>query len=182
MYSYSEILKTTLRNILLYGVPILYFLVAVAFYLKTYDSAQIKITLLHIGGLFLIMTWLVLKIEDLDFSILKKHFIFILPLLLFLLSAVLSFSFSPFKYASFNELIKRFIYFGLACIIINEFNTDEKLLRIKNWLIAASYIVCIYGIIQLIDYHFFPPPPDAGLDPFPWRQALMKKKGETSKE
>jgi O-antigen ligase len=175
MYSYSEILKTTLRNILLYGVPILYFLVAVSFYLKTYDSAQIKITLLHVGGLFLIMSWLVLKIEDLDIGLLKKYFIFLLPLFLFFLSAVLSFSFSPFKYASFNELIKRFIYFGLACIIINEFNTDEKLLRIKNWLIAASYVVCIYGMIQFIDYYFFPPPPDSGLDPFAWRQAFGHK-------
>ncbi|MDR2192318.1 MAG: O-antigen ligase family protein [Endomicrobium sp.] len=175
MYSYSEILKTILKKIIFYGIPILYFLIAVAFYLKTYDSAQIKITILHIGGLFLVMTWLVLKVEEWDFGVLKKNFIFIFPLLLFLLSAAVSFSFSPFKYASFNEFIKRFIYCGLACIIISEFGSDAKLLKIKNWLIAASYIVCVYGIIQLIDYHFFPPPPDAGLDPFAWRQAFSNK-------
>jgi putative inorganic carbon (HCO3(-)) transporter len=121
------------------------------------------------------MTWLVLKVEEFDFGILKKYFIFVFPFLLFLLSAAVSFSFSPFKYASFNELIKRFIYCGLACIVVSEFNSDEKLLRIKNWLVAASYVVCIYGIIQFIDYHFFPPPPDAGLDPFAWRQAFAER-------
>ena len=141
MYSYSEILKATLKKIIFFGIPLLYFLMAVAFYLKTYDSAQIKITILHVGGLFLIRTWLVLKVEEWDFSFLKKNFIFILPLLLFLLSAMVSFSLTYFKYAAFNELIKRFIYCGLALIVISEFDSDEKLLRVKNWLFQIMGVI-----------------------------------------
>ncbi|MDR1941099.1 MAG: O-antigen ligase family protein [Endomicrobium sp.] len=175
MSSYSEILKIILRKTILYGLPVLYFLIAVSFYLRTYDSAQIKITLLHIGGLFLIMTWLILKIEEGNLSAIKKNFVFVIPIILFLLSGFFSFAFSPFKYASFNEFIKRFIYCGFAFIIISEFDDDNKILRIKNWLIAASYVVCLYGLLQIIDFAFFPPPPDAGLDPFAWRQAFANR-------
>lgn len=175
MQSYSSTFQNILTKIVLYGVPILYFFIAVSFYLKTYDSAQIKITVLHIGGLFLITAWLVSKIESGNFDFFKKNFLFLLPILLFLVSAVLSFSFSSFKYASLNELIKRFIYCGLAVIIINEFNDEKKLLKIVNWLIAAGYVVCVYGIIQFFDYHFFPSPPDVGLDPFAWRQAFANR-------
>ncbi|MCL2799984.1 MAG: O-antigen ligase family protein [Endomicrobia bacterium] len=172
MKSYSQILQISLRKIILFGLPLLYFLIAVSFYLKTYDSAQIKITVLHIGGLFLIMSWLVLKIEEGDFNFFKNKLVYILPILLFFLSGILSLSISPFKLISFTEFIKRFIYCGLALIIINEFDSEKKLLRIKNWLIISAYVVCIYGAIQIIDYYFFPPPPNPGLDPFAWRQAF----------
>ncbi|MCL2334843.1 MAG: O-antigen ligase family protein, partial [Endomicrobia bacterium] len=170
--SYSSFLQKTLTKILLYGLPVLYFLVAVAFYLKTYDSAQIKITIVHLGGLFFVMLWLLSKIEEGNLDFFKKNFIFILPLLLYLFSGIVSFSMSPFKYVSLNEVAKRFIYCGLALIIIDKFNDEKKIMSLFNWLVAAAYIVCIYGIVQIIDYRFFPPPPDAGLDPFLWRQAF----------
>lgn len=173
MQSTSLTFQKILKKIILYGVPVLYFLIAVSFYLVTYDSAQIKITLLHVGGLFLIMSWLVLKIEEGDFSLFsKENIVFILPILLFFLSGLISFSISPFKLASLNEFIKRFIYCFMALIIISEFNDESKLLSIKNWLVFAAYVVCIYGCIQIIDYFFFPPLPAPGLDPFLWRQAF----------
>jgi hypothetical protein len=57
-------IQKSLRKIVLFGFPVFYFLIAVSFYLGTYDSAQIKITIFHIGGLLLIMAWLLLKIEE----------------------------------------------------------------------------------------------------------------------
>lgn len=175
MQSYSSVFQKVLKKILLYGLPILYFLIAVSFYLKTYDSAQIKITIFHIGGLFLIMTWLISKIESGNFNFFKNTFIFLIPVILYFISGIISFSISPFKYASLNELIKRFIYCGLVLIIIDEFNDEKKILKIINWLVAAGYIVCIYGLIQFFDYQFFPPPPATGLDPFLWRQAFANR-------
>lgn len=172
MHTYSSFVQKTLSKVVLYGIPILYFLIAISFYLKTYDSAQIKITLLHAGGLFLIAAWLVEKIEEGNFDFFKNNFIFILPVLAFLVSGFISFAISSFPYASLNEFIKRFIYCFFAIIIISEFNDEKKISRILNWLIAAAYIACIYGIIQLLDFYLFPPPPDSGLDPFMWRQAF----------
>ncbi|MCL2506550.1 MAG: O-antigen ligase family protein [Endomicrobia bacterium] len=166
-------MQKSLRTVILFGLPVLYFLIAVSFYLKTYDSAQIKITLLHVGGLFLVMSWLVLKVEEGGFDFFKNKFLFILPVLLFLASGILSLSISPFTLCSLTEFVKRFIYCAFAIIIVNEFDTEKKLLRIKNWLIIAGYVVCVYGLIQILDHKFFPAPHHtAGLDPFLWRQAF----------
>ncbi|MDR0485419.1 MAG: O-antigen ligase family protein [Elusimicrobiota bacterium] len=171
--SYSQFLQNNLTKILLYGFPIFYFMMAVSFYLVTYDSAQIKITILHVFGLFLIMNYLVLKIEQgADFAFLRKNFIFVLPILLFLLSGMFSFGISPFKDASLNEIVKRFIYCAIVFILISEFHSQKSISRIINWLIVAAYISTLYGLLQIVDYHFFPPNPNPGLDPFIWRQAF----------
>jgi hypothetical protein len=148
-------LQKSLKKIIFYGIPVFYLLMAVCFYLKTYDSAQIKISILHIGGLFLIMSWLLLKIEEGNFSFFKNKFLYIFPVVLFLISGTFSFLISPFKLISFNEFIKRFIYCGFVFMLVSEFDDEKKILRIKNWLIAASYIICLYGLLQIIDYYFF---------------------------
>jgi putative inorganic carbon (HCO3(-)) transporter len=95
-----------------------------------------------------------------------------LPIILFLLSGIFSYLTSPFAYASFNEVIKRFIYCAFALIFINDFHTEKDLMRLTNWLIAATFVACGYGILQVIDLYFLPPPPAPGLDPFIWRQAF----------
>jgi hypothetical protein len=173
MYSYSHILQENLKKILRFGVPIFYFLMAVSFYLVTYDSAQIKITMLHVMGLFLIMSWLVLKIEQgADFSFLRKNFIFIFPVILVLISGFFSYAISPFKAASFNEVVKRFLYCGFVFILVSEFHDEKNISRLVNWLIAAAYIAALYGLLQIIDFRFFPAQPETGLDPFIWRQAF----------
>jgi hypothetical protein len=57
--------------------------------------------------------------------------------------------------------------------LVSEFNDEKKLLRINDWLILASYVVCLYGLIQAVDYYLFPLPAfPKGLDPFIWRQAF----------
>ncbi len=168
----SNFIRNFSLKSILYGLPLFYFLVAVSFYLGTYDSAQIKITIVQIGGAFLIFSWLVNKIETDMFSSLKKNYLIILPIVLFLLSGIVSYFFSPYKLASANELIKRFIYCFTAVIITDCFQDKKNLSRLINFLISATYIVCIYAVIQFVDTRYFPAPPDAGLDPFIWRWAF----------
>ncbi|MDR1952537.1 MAG: O-antigen ligase family protein [Elusimicrobiota bacterium] len=168
--------KDILHKVVLFGIPIFYFLMAVSFYLITYDSAQIKITILHVFGLFLITSWLVLKFEQDDgFDFLRKNFIFIFPVVLFLVSGILSFLLSPFPYASFNEAVKRFIYCALAIIFVNDFHSQKDILRAVNWLLYATIVASGYGLLQVIDFYFFPRPPAPGLDPFIWRQAFYNR-------
>jgi putative inorganic carbon (HCO3(-)) transporter len=171
----SDIIKKTFSKILQYGVPLFYFLVAVSFYLGTYDSAQIKITIVQIGGIFLICSWLILKFEDDLFPTLRQNPVVAAPVLLFLISGLISYLFSYFHYASLNEFSRRLIYCLLALIIADFFNEKKSINRLINFLISATYIVCIYSVIQFIDINFFPPPPDKGLDPFAWRQAFGPK-------
>jgi hypothetical protein len=70
--SNNNILETT-GKILMFGIPILYFLISVAFYLKTYDSAQIKITLMQLGGTILFATWLIRLFEENSTHFFRKN-------------------------------------------------------------------------------------------------------------
>ena len=169
---FSNIIKKVSSKFVLYGLPLFYFLVAVSFYLGTYDSAQIKITIVQIGGMALICSWLVYKFEGDFFYNFKKNIIVLLPIILFLLSGLISLLHSPFQLASLNEFIRRFIYCFLAIIIIDCFEDKKSLNRIVNFLIFATYIICIYAVIQFIDTRYFPAPPAKGLDPFIWRWAF----------
>ena len=168
----SKIIKLASSKFILYGLPIFYFLVAVSFYLGTYDSAQIKITIVQIGGVALICSWLIYKFENNFVYNFKRNIIVILPILLFLLSGFFSYLHSPYQLASLNEFLRRIIYCFLAIIIIDCFEDKKNLQRIVNFLVFATYIVCIYAVIQFIDTRYFPAPPAKGLDPFIWRWAF----------
>ena len=115
----NNIIKFVFSKIILFGLPVFYLLMAVSFYLGTYDSAQIKITITQIAGTFLIFSWLILKSETDLFSYLRKNYIVVLPILLFLISGIISYIFSPFKIISLNEVIRRIIYCCLAMMVID---------------------------------------------------------------
>lgn len=168
----NNVIKSVFSKIILFGLPVFYLLMAISFYLGTYDSAQIKITITQIGGAFLIFSWLILKTETDLFSYLRKNYIVVLPILLFLISGIVSYICSPFKIISLNEVIRRIIYCCFAMMVIDCFKDKESIKRLINFLIFATYVVCIYAVIQFIDTKYFPPPPDKGLDPFVWRWAF----------
>lgn len=162
-------------NLIKYSIAILYFLIAVMFYLRTYDSCQIKITLTQIGGSVLILLWVLKFLEnpkdECKFYI--SNWQLILPFVLFLLSGLQSHVImSPLKKASGMELIRRVIYMLTAILVIREINSFEKFNRIIRWLLLALFVSTFYGIIQYLDVKFFPPNPASGLDPFIWRQAF----------
>lgn len=162
-------------NLLKYSIPIFYFLVSIMFYLRTYDSCQIKITITQIGGTAIILLWFIKSLENLKET---KEFYFnnwqiVLPFVLFLLSGLQSHIFmSPLKKASGMELIRRVVYMFSAIIIMKEIDSIEKLKRIVKWLLMALFISTFYGVIQYLDIKYFPPNPAVGIDPFIWRQAF----------
>ena len=49
-----------------YGLPFLYLLTSIAFYLHTYDSAQVKITVVQMLGTVVIGFWYVTLMSDRD--------------------------------------------------------------------------------------------------------------------
>jgi O-antigen ligase/Tfp pilus assembly protein PilF len=172
---YNNYLFHFFDNIIKYSIAILYLLIAVMFYLRTYDSCQIKITITQIGGTFLILFWLLKYLENPKET--TKFYLtnwqIVLPFLLFLLSGLQSHIFmSPFKKISAMELIRRIIYMLTAILVIHEVNSTEKFNRIFCWLFTALFISTFYGIIQYLDVKFFLPNPEPGIDPFIWRQAF----------
>ncbi|MBU2614470.1 MAG: O-antigen ligase family protein, partial [Elusimicrobia bacterium] len=163
----------TFEKIIKHFLPILYFSVSLAFYLRTYDSCQIKITLIQIGGALILMLWLIKLIEEYDTNYFKKNLVVIIPILLVLLSNTISHLRSPLQYASGMELIRKVIYFGIALIIMKEFNSEEKIKRLLGWLFFACFVATFYGIIQFLDTRYFPQGmSERGLDPFIWRGAF----------
>lgn len=159
-------------SLLAYGLPLLYFLVTVSFYLRTYDSAQIKITLLQIGGTALAVIWVAKLLFDGRWPLSRENIITILPFLAFALSGIVSYIRTPFPGMCLDEFTRRLFYVLMAMIVITEFNTPERLPRLSRWLIAATIVVAVYGLIQYLDGRLFPPKPEPGLDPFIWRQAF----------
>jgi len=144
-----------------FGLPILAFLIALSFYLKTYDSCQIKITLLHIGAIIIIAAWIVKVIERGRLLESREQRLYAIPALFFLLSGIVSFSISPFKFTSFEELTRRVLYIGIFLVALVEFNSSEKVKRMFRWILAATFIAVFYGLIQFME-----------LDPFIWKGAF----------
>ncbi|MFH2069883.1 MAG: O-antigen ligase family protein [Elusimicrobiota bacterium] len=162
-----------LDKIIKHFLPVLYFLIAISFYLRTYDSCQIKITLIHIGGTILLTLWLIKLLEEWNTEFFKENLVIIVPVLLILLSNVVSHLRSPLKYASEMELIRKVMYFGIALLVMKEINSEEKIKLIMKWLLFATFVSTFYGIVQILDTRFFPGGMgERGLDPFIWRGAF----------
>ncbi len=171
----SNYLYLLFDNIIKHFIPILYFLIAIMFYLRTYDSCQIKITLTQVGGTVLILLWSLKFLESPKetFKFYKNNLVIIVPVILFLLSGIFShLVMSPLKKASGMELIRRVVYMTTVLVIIREINSLEKFNRMFRWLMLALFVATFYGIIQYLDWKYFLPNPEPGLDPFIWRQAF----------
>ncbi|MBI5574053.1 MAG: tetratricopeptide repeat protein [Elusimicrobia bacterium] len=163
-----------LDNLVVYGLGFLAFAIAVGFYLKTYDSCQIKITIFQIGGSIIIGLWLIKTSIERKILITKEQRKILYPVLVFALWGIISYLLTDFRGAAFEELTKRIIYVGIFVIISLDFN-EKKRNIIISFLITATLVSTIYGLIQFFDTRFWPPNPAHGLDPFIWRQAFGKR-------
>ncbi|MFC2061958.1 tetratricopeptide repeat protein [Elusimicrobiota bacterium] len=141
-----------------YVVPILLSTIAIHFFLKTYDSAQIKITLLEIGGPLVLILWLIKRVYIGSFKLDKSRQYVLFPAIFFLLTGVVSFMLSPFKLETFEPgLLRRVSYLGIFIVAIYEFNREEDFSRILNWMLVTCFFVVTYGVIQYLglDWHIW---------------------------
>jgi tetratricopeptide (TPR) repeat protein len=160
-------------RLLSYGLPYLYLMTSIAFYLHTYDSAQVKITMVQMGGMVLIGFWYVSLQCDFEKQW-DKYAPVALPLIASLISGLVSYSHAAYRGPSLDECLRRVFYIHFALIALREFNTTQRIRRFLLYILIAVAIASIYGLIQYIDAQFFPAP-QSGVDPFIWRQAFTKK-------
>jgi len=161
-------------RLLAYGLPLLFFLVTVSFYLKTYDSAQVKITFTQIGTLFLMGVWGLKMVADGRLPFTRKDLLYVAPFLAYLASGLIAWYHSPFKAWAFEETARRVFYMMISLIMIAEMGSRERMTRLWRWLMAAALVTVGYGLIQYLDSRFFDIG-QAGIDPFIWRQAFAKR-------
>ncbi|MDE2293653.1 MAG: O-antigen ligase family protein, partial [Elusimicrobia bacterium] len=160
---------------IIWWLPILYLFIADAFYLRTYDSAQVKITLVQMGGICLFSLWLCRLLEEGRGLFSKSDLAALAPFMAYFAWGVVSYIHAPYKFSSLDGFLRRIFYMTVPLIVIREF--DQKGVdRLTRILILASWITIGYGMLQWFDVTFFPiPGPGNGPDPFIWRGAFMPR-------
>lgn len=159
------------RKTIFWWLPLLYLLICDAFYLRTYDSAQVKITLVQTGGVCLLSLWICRLLEEGFVAVTKDDLVILAPFLAYLAYGVFSFIHAPYHWSSTDSFLRRIFYMTVPLIVIQEFNEKamQRLLRILIW---AAWISIGYGVLQWFDISYFPSGPGNGPDPFIWRGAF----------
>ncbi|MDD5258597.1 MAG: tetratricopeptide repeat protein [bacterium] len=135
--------------------------IVLAFYLTSYDSCQIKITIFQIGGAIILATWLFRALQDGRFT--KQRLFWDLPVLLYLLWGIIVFIKTPFKssMSAIDEFIRLVYYTGIYLAVSDYFSQDRKMKVLANFLLVTVSCAIIYGFMQLF-----------GKDPFNWSGAF----------
>ncbi len=152
-------------------LPTLYFLISSLFFLRTYDSAQVKITMMQMGGLGLLILWLSRLALAGRHALNKEDLVCLSPFLAYLVVGILSYLHAPYHMASVDFFIRHMFYMIVALIAIYELN-ERGVQTLIRGLIAAAWVAIGYGTLQVVDYAFFPPGVGKGIDPFVWRGAF----------
>ncbi|HNT97457.1 MAG TPA: tetratricopeptide repeat protein [Elusimicrobiales bacterium] len=156
-------------------LPFLYLLISDSFYLRTYDSAQVKITLLQMGGFSLLGLWLGLLFLEGRKAFKSADFVFLAPFFAYLAYIAVGFLRAPYTGPSVDDFVRYFLYMSVGLIVIREFG-QTALERLTRVLLAAAYIAVLYGLVQFIDTRWFPPKHiGPGIDPFIWRGAFSDR-------
>ena len=148
-----------LRSILLFLAVAL----PAAFYLRTYDSAIIKATIMQLGVLAAVSVWLIGSLNEGRFEIPAKTAPLILPAALLLIWNVLSFLHSPYRLASADGFIKQEAFLLTFILTIISFSRRDIRTAVLVMLAGWAAIV-VYGLMQY-----------AGMDPFVWKGAFGDK-------
>lgn len=154
-------------------LPILYCLISSLFYLRTYDSAQVKITIMQMGGLALLTMWAARLVEMGRRAINKDDLVALAPFLAYLAVGVVSFLNAPYHMASVDFFLRHMFFMIAALIVIYEFE-GEAVERLTRVLIFTAWIAVLYGFLQFLD-GWFPRGIDKGIDPFIWRGAFGER-------
>ncbi len=155
-------------------LPILYLLISSLFFLRTYDSAQVKITVMQMGGLGLLTMWLSRLAIAGRHALNKDDLVCLSPFIAYLAWGVFSYLKAPYHMASTDFFLRHCFYMIVALITIYELDEDamKRLFKILLW---TAWIAIGYGALQFIDNTAFPPGPGKGIDPFVWRGAFSDR-------
>lgn len=152
-------------------LPILYCLISSLFFLRTYDSAQVKITMMQMGGLGLLTLWLMRLVEAGRSAFNKQDLVTLSPFLAYLGWGIFSFIKAPYHMASVDFFLRHMFYMIAALIVIYELD-EHGVARLTKWLVISAWIAVGYGTLQFVDNVWFPRGPGKGIDPFVWRGAF----------
>lgn len=143
-------------------------LISISFFTGTYDTAQVKLTLLHMGGLLIAALWTALQLARRKIFLTKQNLPVFLPLLAYIGWNIFCYIFAPLHIEAAEEFIRFLLYGIITLAAACDFDLrDVKTLT--KWFIVAVCISFTYGLVQVIN-GFFP-----GVDPVNWRGFFTKR-------
>ena len=89
-----------------------------AFYLRTYDSATIKITIAQLGFITALTIWLTGSIREGRIEIPASILPFMLPAFMLLAWNAIRFEFSQYRIAAFNGFLLQEIFLGTFILVL----------------------------------------------------------------
>lgn len=131
-----------------------------AFYLRTYDSVTIKITLLQLGMLAGAAAWVWGSVSEGRFEVPLRSSPILLPAALLLLWNAVRFLFSDFRLAGTTGFVMQTAFLLSFILTVIAFSRRD-LRRAVLMILGAWTVAVIYGLLQF-----------AGLDLFIWRGAF----------
>ncbi|MEK7234260.1 MAG: O-antigen ligase family protein [Elusimicrobiota bacterium] len=155
-------------------LPMLYLLISSLFFLRTYDSAQVKISMMQMGGLGLLTMWLVRLAVAGRHALNREDLVCLSPFLAYLSWGVFSYWKAPYHMSSTDFFLRHLFYMIVSLITIYEFD-EAAIARLFKIMLWSAWIAIGYGTLQFVDYAIFPPGPGKGIDPFVWRGAFSDR-------
>ncbi|MCR4294928.1 MAG: O-antigen ligase family protein [Elusimicrobia bacterium] len=155
-------------------LPVLYLLISSLFFLRTYDSAQVKISMMQMGGLGLLTMWLARLAVAGRHALNREDLVCLSPFLAYLGWGVFSYLKAPYHMSSTDFFLRHMFYMIVALITIYEFD-EAAVGRLFKILIWTAWIAIGYGTLQFIDNSMFPRGVGKGIDPFVWRGAFSDR-------
>ncbi len=164
----STAAESFLHRALVHATGALGLLISISFFTATYDTAQVKLTLLHMGGLLLTALWAALQIVRRKSPFTKHNFPFLLPLFAYLGWNIVCYVFAPYHLNAAEEFFRFILYTIITLLAATEFSLSD-IKAITNWFLIAVWICFAYGAVQILD-RFLP-----GVDVLPWRGFFTKR-------
>lgn len=139
------------------------FALPLAFYLRTYDSTEIKYAILLWGGLTMFFAWLWQGISRGRFAAPASSWASLLPALGYGAWMILRFALEPHKIGALPEFLSQLtMLVGFFAAFLG-FAGARSAARFSTLVVAAAWIVSLYGLVQF-----------AGFDPSIWKAAFGK--------
>ena len=131
-----------------------------AFYLRTYDSAMVKITLLQLGSLAAVAIWIIGSLEEGRFEFPARALPILGPAALLFLWNAIRFLFADYRWAALDGFLRQESF--LLAIILTLLAFSKRDLRHSIIAICGGWLVVVlYGLLQRL-----------GIDPFIWKGAF----------
>ncbi len=165
----ANIGESFFKPIMTRWLSVLCFLVSVSFFLQTYDSAQVKITLFYTGLTALFGLWVSSLIKDRADIFTRRNFILLLPFLLYFAYISVSFFLQPYQAVRSESFLRFLLSSALFLIIFYEYD-DKDISRLINAVIFTCRFVYGYGILQIINNYLI-----SGVDPLFWTDFFGKR-------